>query len=696
MTGRSLKIDRRRRTQATLVSILAVGVLLATPWAGPALGGAIQALFHPAAPFAAPDKPLSAASVELAQARQSISTSAASAAVPAVLPAVAAVNWTRIVTPTPTTTYEAAMVYDAADKEYVLFGGYNATAVTRETWTYSLSGVWTPVSTATGPSARSAPEMAYDGADHYVLLFGGYGSSALSDTWKFSAGKWTKLAPSAHPPATYLGSMAYDAATGHVLLFGGVNATGVVLNTTWSYAGGTWAKVTTLKAPSPRYGAQLGYDAADGYPLLFGGYTRAATTPSDTWNFSGGSWHRIATPVSPMGRAWGGLGYDPIDAKVVLSVGLNASSGRLLSDTWEYGAGVWSKRATTYNPSGRYLGSCADGTNATGVLLYGGLSSLGGLSDLWSFKKQDWSVVHPIAPAPREFPTLAWDAADRYVVLFGGVTAAYVVLGDTWKFSGGVWTPLHPKVAPGARYGAVMVWDGTDGYDVMFGGAQSLYVPGTWSFLHGKWTEQVVNNASEPQGRIQQTMAYDAQDGYVVLFGGYNVSMGFGYRFLSDTWTYAGGIWNPISPFPYVAPSPRAAAQMSYDSTDGYVVLFGGITSTGSIVDDTWIFSSGNWTNVTASTTGAPYGVASGAMIDDTYAGRVVLYGGVNVTIGSGLPYAWSYSAGSWKYLPPSTFPSPCSDFGMAYDPAIPAGVVFGGMNANSSTVLGGAWEISP
>ncbi|MCI4350986.1 MAG: hypothetical protein L3K15_05685, partial [Thermoplasmata archaeon] len=62
---------------------------------------------------------------------------------------------------------------------------------------------------------------------------------------------------------------------------------------------------------------------------------------------------------------------------------------------------------------------------------------------------------------------MAYDARDKYVVLFGGFGAS--VFGDTWSFSAGIWTQLHPASHPSARYGAVMAFDAKDNYAVLYG-----------------------------------------------------------------------------------------------------------------------------------------------------------------------------------------------------------------------------------
>ncbi len=70
---------------------------------------------------------------------------------------------------------------------------------------------------------------------------------------------------------------------------------------------------------------------------------------------------------------------------------------------------------------------------------------------------------------------------------------------------------------------------------------------------------------------------------------------------LADTWqatvstTYNTITWTQVSTS--YSPPARADAAMTYDSADGYTLLFGGQTIVGAAVD-TWTYSGGSWTLV--------------------------------------------------------------------------------------------------
>jgi len=183
-------------------------------------------------------------------------------------------------------------------------------------------------------------------------------------------------------------------------------------------------------------------------------------------------------------------------------------------------------------------------------------------------------------------------------------------------------------------------------------------------------------------------MTYDGADGYVVLFGGFNLSSDLLY---SDTWTYTGGVWNS-SPTK-TSPSARENLQMTYDSEDGYVLLFSGQNNNFATPPDTWTYLAGVWTNITSQLSGSPPGVAFGALVDDPYLGYPVLYGGQ--PSGSLFPSqtTWIFTGSGWSEMPLSEEPNSVTSFGMAIDPPNGEIVLFGGLTSTSSTtMLDGTW----
>jgi sugar lactone lactonase YvrE/uncharacterized protein (DUF2345 family) len=148
-------------------------------------------------------------------------------------------TWTQA-SPSASPSARAAysMAYDAAHGQVVLFGGleYSSGFVDlNDTWTWDGTN-WTQKSPANVPPVRDTAAMAYDPAQGQVVLFGGLNDPAdtyLGDTWVWNGTNWTELSPASSPSARYAGNgIDYDAAQGQLILFGGADSS-TVFNDTW-------------------------------------------------------------------------------------------------------------------------------------------------------------------------------------------------------------------------------------------------------------------------------------------------------------------------------------------------------------------------------------------------------------------------------------------------------------------------------
>jgi hypothetical protein len=285
------------------------------------------------------------------------------------------------------------------------------------------------------------------------------------------------------------------------------------------------------------------------------------------------------------------------------------------------------------------------------------------------------------APSARVGASMTYDAKDGYVLLAGGENFTGF-LTDTWKFAGGVWTQLKTAGAPPASYNPGLVYDAKDGYVVLFSGNE------TWKYVAGSWTQ--LTPTRSPPVVYAFAMTYDAKDGYALLFGGYN-----GTSYLSETWKFVGGQWSKI--VAAAAPPSRAYASMAYDAADGYVVLFGGChtappCTSGYFYSDTWKFSGGSWTKLAPTT--HPSGRGGYVMTFDTAAGSILLFGGCNSTnCSKPLGDTWTFAAGSWTHLKPTTHPPGRVFAAGTYDTKDKEVLMFSGVGRTG--ILGDTWAFS-
>jgi hypothetical protein len=592
-----------------------------------------------------------------------------------------------------------------------------------------------------GPCSTS-PNLVYDPLHHYVFLL--YGCSEhptyACSSWKFSNGTWSSVPITSGPgllqnPGNTWASLAWDAADGYILAFGGQGLVGgswVDYNVTWAFQGVNWTKINGTHAPSVRDSAQMIYDPDIHSVVLFGGMNNSQPL-NDTWTYSGGIWTQYSTPqrpstvVAPSGMAYDsahhalillGVGgvwpnvslqtwqflanftwlllnsslnslfyvyaktitYDAHDGYVLL-YGLRATVGSLQSQTWafSYSTKSWAKLSPGNPPPATVAGPiCFDGQFNFPFLL--GADSAGAPGD-YVFNGTSWVRLFP-APLPRADAGLAYDAAGKYALLFGG-TSGGLLLNDSWKFSNGSWTQLHPTRAPSPRSDFGFAYDSAISSAVLFGGiGANAILNDTWEFSGGNWAR--VPSPHAPAARFLGVMTYDVVDTYVVLFGGCALGNVVSCTtYLNDTWRFSNGSWAPV--LTALHPPGLYGSSMAYYPFHPGLLLVGGYgpavnTSKKSHIHTaSWFFSHGRW-SVPNGGGLLGLGAFEAQIAYDPHLGLVLLFGGVN---SQGNEVNAVFENGTWTnaaiggYYPP--------DYSMqsaTWDTGAHALLVFGGIGA--------------
>jgi RHS repeat-associated protein len=315
---------------------------------------------------------------------------------------------------------------------------------------------------------------------------------------------------------------------------------------------------------------------------------------------------------------------------------LTASSG----GPDQYASPDWVKAAPLTTPSGYDQdGSAYDPATKTIVLAE---YCAGTVLCTWLWNGSNWSEAAPSnAPSARLDSSVAWDPQLNDVVLFGGyATATGALLNDTWAWNGSTWTQLSTVGAPPVRYDASMAWDTAENEMVLFGGVgatiqpyQGSYLDDTWFFSNNTWTTQTIGYNEDQVGA---TMAYSASTQQIVMFGGVSASCNQAgqdctYSELSSTFTLAPGTgWEDQVAIGGTPPVPRTGASMAYDTELGAVVLFGGTSSSGTTLSDTWAFTGTEWE--AAGAIASPPGTTGAALSSYDPSGELVLFGGAGTT----------------------------------------------------------------
>ena len=185
-------------------------------------------------------------------------------------------------------------------------------------------------------------------------------------------------------------------------------------------------------------------------------------------------------------------------------------------------------------------------------------------------------------------------------------------------------------------------------------------------------------------------MAFDQKDGYVVLFGGQVKTPSGTFVGNNATWTYRGGTWTQLHPAKH--PAPRDSPAMAYDAGAGDVLLFGGSgcgSGVGLSCNDTWSFHAGNWTRLHPTT--SPPATFWVSMTYDAALGHVLLFDGQTT---------WDWLGTTWHQLSPSSNPktSAFGDFQLVYDPVAKAAVLASAFNLTCAGATGDClhtWEFA-
>ncbi len=420
---------------------------------------------------------------------------------------------------------------------------------------------------APNPPAREAAAMAFDGAHGDVVLFGGSSSDgggyhAFADTWTWDGSSWTQRHPAHSPSARSGAAMAYDAAHGVVVLFGGQarGPQGMTQNVdTWTWDGSDWRQVPTLHAPSPFPPAPaMAYDESSHQLVL------ALQTRGELAEPPGPQPRPIAVPPAahlalptPAGTApavpppaSGTVKVEPVPAPI-----FQPATAQV--ETWVWTGSDWQKRSPHTVPGGTVRGvSLAYDAAAHRLVLV--TANLGGICSV--------TTLHTApAPSPLPSPSAHLPVPAVGVAVGGSMQSCAAPLAtspstegrcngcpDTqqWWWDGSDWhAAQHSPSARGPNAGW-MVSDPAGRHLLVVEGGQ------TWIWDGSAWSMH-----QAPQALIFRTspaIAADPAHGVVVLFGGRS-----GPAEAADTWTWDGKAWtHRAGPVPDWQNQPHPVAPM--------------------------------------------------------------------------------------------------------------------------------------
>ncbi|MCA8953163.1 MAG: hypothetical protein KDE27_26865 [Planctomycetes bacterium] len=578
------------------------------------------------------------------------------------------VQWAEQIAP-PSARTGVAMAYDSVRNRHVLFGGHDSGGDLDETW--ELEGLnWRNRLPPTGPAARGDAGLVFDAARNRTVLFGGRANGTcgtpLGDLWEWDGQLWLPRNGFPNtPPAAGGVQPVFDDQRGVVWM--------LVNDEMWRYDGAGWDRFAW---PSRRERTGYTFDEARSRLIIACGRTNT-TELDEVWEWDGNRWHERTPPSSPAARQATAICYATNRGDCVLLGGYDAT-GSALGDTWLWdGApGIWTNANQPVTP--RYWHAAVFDSIANKAYAFGGADQAGTLlNELLRWNGQGWTTLSPpLQPSARIFPGLAFDPINAEIVMFGGSVGNSTDTGDTWTFDGSNWTH-HPVTgtAPAGRH-SVLAFDGATNKVMLFGGLS--YVNGLyddtwlWDGATDAWTEVIPNSTpGSPPGRRHHALTGTPIG--VLLFGGQPQS--------ADLWEWNGSTWTRIGAG---QPPLRTNYAACYDQRRDRVIVFGGRSDCagGNLLDDHWEWDGRGWHEMTP--TVRPAARERAQLTYDSSRGRAVLFGGTGAIV---FADTWEWDGQTWTQRLPTAIPPAMADHGASFDLARGVSVSFG---------YGGTWDYGP
>lgn len=310
-----------------------------------------------------------------------------------------------------------------------------------------------------------------------------------------------------------------------------------------------WILVAT-NGPSPRWDAAMAYDSDRRETVLFGGAVfnpTGAPATNDTWEFDGTNWTQRFPSNSPTARSMAEMVYDSKRHRTVLFGGQTFNGVSLVysPETWEWDGTNWQKITTAQSPTwtlpGYPYAACYDKVRGE-MLVFGGVTGGGIVSQLWGYNGINWSLKAPVGNSPvysTLCSTMDFDMNRGVSVLVGplGVTYPNVYGYSVWEWDGTVW---HERPQSGPVIAALNNANNGFAYDafrqesVLYGATGGI-INGTnvtglepspdynrfiWRWNGQQWQADPPTPTPGVALHVHHSMVFDSSRNAFVVFGG--------------------------------------------------------------------------------------------------------------------------------------------------------------------------------
>jgi hypothetical protein len=303
---------------------------------------------------------------------------------------------------------------------------------------------WRELEPESGPGPREDHTWTVDAAGRGAYLFGGrQGRQAFDELWRYDLDRdsWQLLEPVGDRPEPRFGHVAVWVDGIGLVVWSGQQSARVFFGDIWAFDAdaGRWQRLADGgDVPEARYGS-CGGIGPDGRLWISHGFTEDTGRFFDTraYDFDAQAWTDL-TPAGdvPVLRCLHRCLWTP-DGRFVLYAG-QTTGAPAIGDLWSLdpGRGKWSQ-ADDPPAAARQLYSVAQ-VDDTAVVFGGGASDGALLDDLWllDLRSLDMRSAEVLSggPAGRFGAALISDAARGRLLLFGGKSEAGEV-SDLWELS---------------------------------------------------------------------------------------------------------------------------------------------------------------------------------------------------------------------------------------------------------------------
>lgn len=610
----------------------------------------------------------------------------------------------------PTSRRGGAMVYDAKNQRFILFGGYDGTTRYNEVWELSADSAyhrWKLLSpSGTPPTAKNLSASTYvrgttsGSADKaYMIVWGGSTPSDNNEMHALDVSTpgseaWTTITQTNTPTVRsylthHMVAKSTATNTSDIYLFGGWGSarTNDLVRCTFNVNSPGAITWTTLKAngaagsPSIRSGTLMVYDGVNNRLIITCGYNGTSYL-SDVWQYSisGGTFTQLSpTGTAPAGRELASVGYDTVNQRLIIMGGWQGSTSNDRNDILQLsivsGSEAWTQIKSNDAANQGLFAFSSGATAVDSNRNFMVTTTINGYDStdkyVYAFNLNDTSTtatVYGLTIADymraRDAPAYAYNSTSQELLLINGYSAmdddatisrgehvsdvwAYDRTSNKWRFA------LQGPFGIPQCEGGLAVYDSGNDRVIFFGGLRgtSQVTNDVWELkadAHGMYKATKLSpSGTLPPQRWLMSGCYDAANHRMVIWGGQNTS-----TILGDTWaldlTSGSETWTQLSPTG-TAPTPVWQSCYAFDATNKRLYTHGGYTGAGYSSQLFYLdltTTNGNWVNTNV--TGG-LAVRGAVMVYDSTNQRLICFGGYDGTsVYNTVRYTSTASFSSW------------------------------------------------